>query len=270
MTVKVLLADDQGLVRAGLRILVDSADDLEVVGEAGTAAEALARIRRQLRDGTGRATTAGYGPRFLHSTGQLHKGGPPTGWFLQFTSDHQTDREIPGWPYTFGQLIDAQAAGDFAAIEAHDLPILVANCKPGTKVPVGLIRDGKPMTVTVTLAAMPNESKKQANGQGDQGQKIQLGLGLQNLTPDVRESLHARVKHGVVVEQVMPGMPAARAGIQQGDVIYRINGKDVKDVRQFIGMAKHFKPGAELRIMLDRSGDQVFALVILPEAKKSN
>jgi len=86
--------------------------------------EALARIRRQLRDRTGRATTAGYGPRFLHSTGQLHKGGPPTGWFLQLTADHPTDREIPGWPYTFGQLIDAQAAGDFAAIEAHDLPIL--------------------------------------------------------------------------------------------------------------------------------------------------
>jgi glucose-6-phosphate isomerase len=86
--------------------------------------EALARIRRRLRDATGRATTAGYGPRFLHSTGQLHKGGPPTGWFLQLTSDHEPDRPIPGWPYTFGQLIDAQAAGDFAAIEAHDLPIL--------------------------------------------------------------------------------------------------------------------------------------------------
>ena len=86
--------------------------------------EALARIRGLLRDRTGRATTVGYGPRFLHSTGQLHKGGPPTGWFLQLTSDHPTDREIPGWPYTFGQLIDAQAAGDFTAIEAHDLPIL--------------------------------------------------------------------------------------------------------------------------------------------------
>ena len=73
---------------------------------------------------TGRATTAGYGPRFLHSTGQLHKGGPPIGWFLQLTADHPVDRPIPGWPYTFGQLIDAQAAGDFAAIEAHDLPIL--------------------------------------------------------------------------------------------------------------------------------------------------
>ena len=84
---------------------------------------ALARIRALLRDRTGRATTAGYGPRFLHSTGQLHKGGAPIGWFLQLTADHPVDRPIPGWPYTFGELIDAQAAGDFGAIEGHDLPI---------------------------------------------------------------------------------------------------------------------------------------------------
>jgi transaldolase/glucose-6-phosphate isomerase len=85
---------------------------------------AIARIRALLRDRTGRATTAGYGPRFLHSTGQLHKGGAPIGWFIQLTSDHPADVEIPGWPYTFGALIDAQAAGDFGAIESHDLPIL--------------------------------------------------------------------------------------------------------------------------------------------------
>ena len=86
--------------------------------------EAFARIRTMLRDRTGCATTAGYGPRFLHSTGQLHKGGAPIGWFLQLTADHPADVEIPAWPYSFGQLIDAQAAGDFAAIESHDLPIL--------------------------------------------------------------------------------------------------------------------------------------------------
>ena len=85
---------------------------------------ALARIRALLRDRTRRATTSGYGPRFLHSTGQLHKGGTPIGWFLQLTSDHPGDREIPGWPYTFGRLIDAQAAGDFAALDGHGLPIL--------------------------------------------------------------------------------------------------------------------------------------------------
>lgn len=86
--------------------------------------EAFARLRAVLRDRTRNATTAGYGPRFLHSTGQLHKGGSPTGLFIQLTADHPTDIAIPDWPYTFGQLIDAQAAGDFAAIESHDLPIL--------------------------------------------------------------------------------------------------------------------------------------------------
>jgi glucose-6-phosphate isomerase len=85
---------------------------------------ALERIRVRLRDATRCATTVGFGPRFLHSTGQLHKGGTPSGWFLQLTSDHPVDRPIPGWPYTFGRLIDAQAEGDFAAIESHDLPIL--------------------------------------------------------------------------------------------------------------------------------------------------
>jgi len=91
---------------------------------------AFARIRALLRDRTGRATTAGYGPRFLHSTGQLHKGGASIGWFIQLTADHPADRPIPGWPYTFGQLIDAQAAGDFAAIESHDLPILRVHLGP--------------------------------------------------------------------------------------------------------------------------------------------
>jgi transaldolase / glucose-6-phosphate isomerase len=85
---------------------------------------ALARIRTLLRDRTGRATTSGYGPRFLHSTGQLHKGGAPIGLFFQLTADHPADRQIPGWPYTFGQLIDAQAAGDFGVLESHDLPVL--------------------------------------------------------------------------------------------------------------------------------------------------
>lgn len=82
------------------------------------------RIRALVRDRTGMATTAGYGPRFLHSTGQLHKGGAPTGWFVQLISAHPLDREIPGWPYTFGGLIDAQAQGDAGALASHDLPIL--------------------------------------------------------------------------------------------------------------------------------------------------
>ncbi|HEX7491492.1 MAG TPA: hypothetical protein VF337_07290 [Candidatus Limnocylindrales bacterium] len=89
--------------------------------------EALAGIRTAIRNATHRATTVGYGPRFLHSTGQLHKGGAPIGWFLQLVSEHPEERSIPGKAYTFGQLIDAQAIGDARTIEDHKLPILRIN-----------------------------------------------------------------------------------------------------------------------------------------------
>jgi len=84
----------------------------------------LAAIRLRLRDATHRATTVGYGPRFLHSTGQLHKGGPPSGCFLQLTADHPDDVPIPGARESFGTLIEAQAAGDLGALVAHGLPVL--------------------------------------------------------------------------------------------------------------------------------------------------
>jgi glucose-6-phosphate isomerase len=89
---------------------------------------ALQAIRALLRDRTGRATTLGYGPRFLHSTGQLHKGGAPIGWFLQLVAGHPEDLPIPGTDHTFGTLIDAQALGDFQALEAHELPVLRVDC----------------------------------------------------------------------------------------------------------------------------------------------
>ncbi|TAJ99693.1 MAG: glucose-6-phosphate isomerase [Chloroflexota bacterium] len=85
---------------------------------------AFRRLRALVRDRTGWATTVGYGPRFLHSTGQLHKGGAPIGWFLQLTAEHTQDLQITGWPYTFGRLIDAQAQGDAEALHAAGLPVL--------------------------------------------------------------------------------------------------------------------------------------------------
>lgn len=88
---------------------------------------ALRDIARSIRDRTGRAVTVGYGPRFLHSTGQLHKGGAPIGCFVQLTADHPDDLPIAGWKESFGTLIDAQAAGDFMSLEAHDLPVARLN-----------------------------------------------------------------------------------------------------------------------------------------------
>ena len=94
------------------------------IAPSTTRTQLLRALQADLRDGTGRASTLGYGPRFLHSTGQLHKGGPPTGCFIQLTCGHPTDIEIPGRHETFGVLIDAQAMGDLAALTAHGLPAL--------------------------------------------------------------------------------------------------------------------------------------------------
>jgi hypothetical protein len=78
---------------------------------------ALNRLRLRVRDAKHVATTVGFGPRFLHSTGQLHKGGPPSGVFLQLTSAPAEDVEIPGRPWGFGRVIEAQAAGDLGALK---------------------------------------------------------------------------------------------------------------------------------------------------------
>ena len=79
----------------------------------------LQAIRAGIGAATGAATTLGFGPRFLHSTGQLHKGGPDTGVFLQITADPSKDLPIPGWPETFGTLITAQALGDLASLQGR-------------------------------------------------------------------------------------------------------------------------------------------------------
>ncbi|MEE2664029.1 MAG: transaldolase [Myxococcota bacterium] len=76
----------------------------------------LGRMRQTLARKLGVPTTLGYGPRFLHSTGQLHKGGPNTGVFLQLTSDDASPLAIPGQGYSFGVLKQAQSLGDFAVL----------------------------------------------------------------------------------------------------------------------------------------------------------
>lgn len=84
----------------------------------------LQRLRLVLRDLTKCAVTIGYGPRFLHSTGQLHKGGPDTGVFVQIVANDERDLAIPGEAYTFSILKQAQAFGDFRALAKRDRRVL--------------------------------------------------------------------------------------------------------------------------------------------------
>lgn len=85
----------------------------------------LQGLRELVAADSGRPTTFGWGPRFLHSTGQYHKGGPATGVYLQILEQTDVDLEIPGRPFTFGQLIQAQAAGDASVLaDGHGRPVV--------------------------------------------------------------------------------------------------------------------------------------------------
>jgi transaldolase/glucose-6-phosphate isomerase len=100
--------------------------------------EKLQSIRLRVRDRRQVATTLGYGPRFLHSTGQLHKGGPNSGVFLQLTSADAEDLPIPGRKFSFGVLKDAQALGDFLALSKRGRRLLRIHLPAG--VPAALDR----------------------------------------------------------------------------------------------------------------------------------
>lgn len=89
--------------------------------------EALVALRDQFAELTGRPVTFGWGPRFLHSTGQFHKGGPAIGVYLQITGVPEKDLDIPGLPFTFGELIQAQAQGDANVLSEHGRPVLRLN-----------------------------------------------------------------------------------------------------------------------------------------------
>ncbi len=100
---------------------------LNYIEESPEVDHKLQDLRIAIRDRTRCATTDGYGPRFLHSTGQLHKGGPNTGVFFQITDEDKTDFPVPGEPYTFSILKQAQALGDFRALSSRGRRVVRIN-----------------------------------------------------------------------------------------------------------------------------------------------
>jgi glucose-6-phosphate isomerase len=116
----------------------DYAAVLAYVERTAESESAFALLRRAVRNATHLPVLQGYGPRYLHSSGQLHKGGPASGLFLVVTADTEPARDvpIPGSAYTFGQLQRAQALGDLESLAAHGKPTLRLHL--GTDVAEGL------------------------------------------------------------------------------------------------------------------------------------
>ena len=147
----------RALDRAGLEGLLGSlrpGDYFAVTAYVASTPEnekALARTRLRVRDARRVATTLGFGPRFLHSTGQLHKGGPDTGVFLQVTAEPRDRVPIPGKPYGFAEVVAAQAAGDLAALESRGRRALRVHLSGG--VACGLRELDGAVAETLTAAA---------------------------------------------------------------------------------------------------------------------
>jgi transaldolase/glucose-6-phosphate isomerase len=127
---RTISGDDEGALDQAVADWLDAADDTSYVAvqaylpSTSGVEQSLRALQKTIRDETGLATTLGYGPRFLHSTGQLHKGGPPNGLFLQIIDTPVDDLPVPETDFTFKELIAAQATGDYQALQEADRTVL--------------------------------------------------------------------------------------------------------------------------------------------------
>jgi transaldolase/glucose-6-phosphate isomerase len=133
--VKTVSMDEPQIVQETLKQWMAQVGDNEYIGIQAYIAptpeitEILQAIRSKFVTWLKVATTSGYGPRFLHSTGQLHKGGPNSGLFLQFIDEPPQDLSVPETSFTFGKLIQAQALGDYQALTQLSRRIIRINLK---------------------------------------------------------------------------------------------------------------------------------------------
>ncbi|MDQ6952273.1 MAG: DegQ family serine endoprotease [Mariprofundaceae bacterium] len=145
---------------------------------------------------------------------------------------------------------------------AHDLPIRIARHHPGDKVMVHIIRDGHTLHIPVIVEKMIAEGNPHT---GQQKQAMRLGLALSLLDKETRQKLETRVDYGLLVKAVRRGSPAMRAGIQRGDVLYKVNGQPIRKISDLSRIVNKMDAGGALRVMMDRHGNQAFTVIRLPK-----
>jgi len=150
--------------------------------------------------------------------------------------------------------------------DAGELQVEVGQKRPGTTIKLQVLRDGKNVNVPVTLEAMGSRDKQSNEiGEADHG-KMHWGVGLSDLTPDVRQQLQAPGDvHGAVIEQVQPGSSADNAGLQRGDVIVQVNRHDVQsasDVKQALASVPK---GKDALLLVWSNGGNTFRVLHAPE-----
>ncbi len=152
--------------------------------------------------------------------------------------------------------IDGQKVND-----AGELQVMVGQKQPGTKITVDLLRNGKSLTLPVTLEALGNAPGQGGNGTEGQG-KMRWGVGIGDLTPEMRGQLQAPSDvQGAVIERVQPGSPADNAGLQQGDIILEVNRHKVRSAAEVKDALAGVPQGQDALLLVWANGGNTYRVL---------
>jgi len=157
--------------------------------------------------------------------------------------------------------LDGKKVGD-----SGELQVEVGQRRPGTTIKLEVLRDGKQLNIAVTLEAMGSRDKDNSEvGENDHG-KMRWGMGVSDLTPDVRDELQAPNElHGAVIERVQPGSAADNAGLQRGDVIVQVDRHDVQSASEVQQALAKVPKGQDALILVWSNGGNTFRVLHAPE-----
>ena len=198
--------------------------------------------------------------RFFHMDNAVRRGGHPGRTEL---------RRAPKAGLKVGDVI-TQIDGK-EVTDAGGLQVVVGGQNPGTTIHLQVMRDGKSLTTPVTLEAMGSRDKS-GNETSDATQgKPRWGIGLGDITPDVRQQLQAPDNlRGAVVERVQPGSPADNAGLQQGDVILEVDRKPVQNAAEVQKALGSVPTGQDALVLVWSNGGNTFRVLHPTEAGQSD
>ena len=141
--------------------------------------------------------------------------------------------------------------------EMNDLPRIVASTPVGKEVEVGILREGKPMTLKLKVGELKDEAAAPAL----EKTKLELGMGVQDITPEMARQLRLSDSSGVVVNQVEPGSAADEGGVHRGDIIREVNGQNIRNVEDYRSVLTKVKKGEVIRLLV-RRGERNLYLTI--------
>ena len=157
--------------------------------------------------------------------------------------------------------IDGQKVTD-----ASELQVMVGQKQPGSKITLKVLREGKSMTIPVTLEELGNRQAEGSDDSANDERKMHWGIGLGNLTPELREQLQAPHEiHGAVIEQVQPGSSADNAGLQQGDIILEVNRHKVQSANDVQQALSSVSKGQDALLLVWSNGGNTFRVLHSPE-----